>query len=49
MKENETIKKIRETRKKISARFNHNPKQLVDYYKEKQKKRMECNQITKAA
>ncbi|KPA16240.1 hypothetical protein MHK_003555 [Candidatus Magnetomorum sp. HK-1] len=43
MKENETIKEIRETRKKISARFGHDPKRLVDYYKEKQKKRMKPN------
>ena len=40
MKDNKTIREIRETRKKISARFGHNPKRLVDYYKEKQKKRM---------
>ena len=49
MKDNETIKEIRETRKKISARFDHDPKRLVEYYKEKQKKRMELNTITLAA
>jgi hypothetical protein len=49
MKENEAIKEIREIRKKISARFDHDPKKLVEYYKEKQKKRLECNRITKAA
>ncbi len=33
MKENTTIKEIRETRKRISARFGHDPKRLVEYYK----------------
>jgi translation initiation factor 2 beta subunit (eIF-2beta)/eIF-5 len=36
MKDNETIKEIREIRKRISARFDHDPKRLVDYYKKKQ-------------
>ena len=49
MKENETIKEIRETRKRISARFDHDPKQLVEYYKQKQKRRIKLNQITQAA
>ncbi|CAN2042102.1 conserved hypothetical protein [Candidatus Magnetomoraceae bacterium gMMP-15] len=43
MKNNTTIKEIRETRKKISARFGHDPKRLVDYYKEKQKKKIKAN------
>ena len=43
MKENEAIKEIRETRKKISARFGHDPKRLVEYYKEKQQKRKNHN------
>lgn len=37
MNDNETIKEIRDTRKKISARFGHDPKRLVEYYKQKQK------------
>jgi len=36
MKDNETIREIREIRKRISARFDHDPKRLVDYYKKKQ-------------
>lgn len=32
------IEKIRETRKKISKRFDDDPKKLVAYYKELQKK-----------
>lgn len=45
MKDNETIKEIRMTRKRISARFGHDPKRLVDYYKEKQRKMIKTQQI----
>ncbi len=46
MKDNETIREIRETRKRISARFGHDPKRLVDYYKEKQKEMNVIQNIT---
>lgn len=41
MKDNETIKEIRDIRKRISARFDHDPKRLVDYYKKKQVEKRE--------
>lgn len=41
MKVNATIREIRETRKKISERFGHDPKRLVEYYKKKQEKKLE--------
>jgi hypothetical protein len=37
MKDDPTIKRIREARHKISERFNHDPKKLVAYYIERQK------------
>ena len=40
MKENETIAEIRKTRKQISESFGFDPKRLVAFYKDKQKKRM---------
>ena len=40
MKENATIADIRKIRKKISERFGFDPKRLVAFYKDKQKKRM---------
>lgn len=46
---NETINEIRATRREISARFGHNPKRLVEYYKEKQKNRIKSNTQTKTA
>ena len=39
MKENETIKEIRDTRRRISERFGHDPKRLVQHYMDLQKKR----------
>lgn len=44
MKDNETIKEIREIRKRISARFGNDPKRLVDYYKKKQMEKMDHDQ-----
>jgi hypothetical protein len=41
LKDNETIKEIRDIRKRISARFDHDPKRLVDYYKKKQVEKRE--------
>lgn len=32
MKEHEIIAEIRETRRKISARFEHDPKRMIEYY-----------------
>lgn len=43
MKDNATVKEIRETRKQISEKFEHNPKRLVEYYKQKQKKMLKSN------
>ena len=43
MRENETINEIRKTRKRISQKFNFDPKRLVAFYKEKQKKRISDN------
>lgn len=43
MFDNETINKIREIRMEISARFGHDPKRLVEYYKEKQKIKIKSN------
>ncbi len=40
MKDNSTIKEIREIRKKISERFDHDPKRIVEYYKKKQEQRV---------
>jgi hypothetical protein len=40
MKTNETIDEIRKTRKEISRKFDFDPKRLVAFYKEKQKKRI---------
>lgn len=40
MKENETISEIRKTREAISQQFKFDPKLLVAFYKEKQKKRL---------
>ena len=39
MIEDQLIDEIREVRKKISNQFNNNPKLLVNYYIEMQKKR----------
>lgn len=39
MKDNETIAKIRQTRREISKRVDFDPKRLVDFYKERQKAR----------
>ena len=39
MKENEAIKEIRDTRRRISERFGHDPKRLVQHYMDLQKKR----------
>jgi hypothetical protein len=41
MNDSLTIKEIRETRKKISARFDHDIDKLVDHYLEKQRNRGE--------
>jgi hypothetical protein len=43
MKDNATVREIRETRKRISARFEHNPKRLVEYYKQKQKEKLKSD------
>lgn len=43
MKGNATIKEVRETRKRISAKFEHSPKCLVEYYKQKQTKKPKLN------
>jgi hypothetical protein len=40
MKDNETIAKIRQTRREISKRVDFDPKKLVDFYKERQKARI---------
>ncbi|MBC8184595.1 hypothetical protein H8E88_26165 [candidate division KSB1 bacterium] len=37
-KNDPTISQIRETRHQISERFNHDPKKIVEYYIELQKK-----------
>lgn len=44
MKDNATVKEIRETRKRISAKFEHDPKRLVEYYKQKQKNMLNPNE-----
>ncbi|MDM8521842.1 hypothetical protein QUF80_00575 [Desulfococcaceae bacterium HSG8] len=49
MKDNATIKEIRETRKRISERFGHNPKRLVEYYKKKQLEKTELDKSRKQA
>ena len=43
MNENQTINEIIKIRKDISQQFNFDPKRLVAFYKEKQKKRMSNN------
>ncbi len=43
MKDNATVREIRETRKRISARFEHDPKRLVEYYKQKQKEKLKSD------
>ena len=45
METNETIEEIRKTRKEISRKFDFDPKRLVEFYKEKQKKRISENQM----
>ncbi|MBF0376902.1 MAG: hypothetical protein HQK72_05420 [Desulfamplus sp.] len=40
MKEIETINEIRKVRKEISQKFNYDPKCLIQFYKETQKKRI---------
>ncbi len=40
MKNHGTIREVRETRKKISERFGHDPKRLVEYYKIRQMEKM---------
>ncbi len=49
MKDNETIKEIREIRKKISEQFDHDPKRLVEYYKDKQKQKQKEKEKEKFA
>lgn len=44
MEDNETIREIRDIRKGISARFDPDPKRLVDYYKKKQMEKMDNDQ-----
>ena len=39
MKDNDTIAKIRQTRREISKRVDFDPKRLVDFYKDRQKAR----------
>jgi len=39
MKDNETIARIRQTRREISRRVDFDPKRLIDFYKKKQKER----------
>jgi hypothetical protein len=39
MKDNETIARIRQTRKEISRRVDFDPKRLIDFYKRRQKAR----------
>ncbi len=36
-----TIKRIRDSRRRISENFNHNPKKIIEYYIEIQKKHKE--------
>ncbi len=46
MKDNETIAKIRQTRRRISKKVDFDPKRLIDFYKERQKART-ANKATK--
>jgi len=46
MKDNDTIAKIRQTRREISTRVDFDPKRLIDFYKERQKARI-ANKETK--
>lgn len=46
MKDNDTIAKIRQTRRDISRRVDFDPKRLIDFYKERQKART-ANMTTK--
>ncbi|MDI9432692.1 MAG: hypothetical protein RBR19_09610 [Sedimentisphaerales bacterium] len=41
MNDNETIAQIRRIRREISRRVGFDPKRLVDFYKERQKARVE--------
>ena len=41
MKDNETIAQIRRIRQEISRKVDFDPKRLVDFYKERQKARVE--------
>ncbi len=36
-KDDPTIKRIRETRHRISEKFNHDPKKIIEYYIKAQK------------
>lgn len=53
IKDASTIKRIRDSRHRISAKFDHNPKKIIEYYIEAQKKHKERllnkeNEITKS-
>ena len=52
IKDDSTIARIREIRHQISERFNHDPKKIVEYYIELQKKykdRFLVESVTKSA
>ena len=44
MLQDPVIKRIRETRHKISEMFDHNPKKYIDFLKQEEKRHLNVNQ-----
>lgn len=49
IKDDPTIKRIRDARHRISENFNHDPKKIIEYYIEMQKKHKERLLDTKSS